>query len=308
MKILILGAGGVGGYFGGRMVEAGGDVTFLVRPGRAAQLAENGLVVRSRFGDIQRPVTAVQRNEISAPFDAVILTNKAYDLDDTLEAIAPAVGDDTAVIPLLNGLAHMDALDARFGAERVLGGICHIGVTMTPEGDIHHLNPLQVLTIGDRSGAPSEHGAAIAALLEGSPVKVVESDSIILNMWEKFVMLTSMASVTCLMRAAVGDIMETAEGEAVTLETLDECARVATASGFAPREKVLQRTKALQTERGSSFSASMLRDIERAGPIEGEHIVGDMVARARALGIATPNLRIALCHLQAYESRRSHDG
>lgn len=308
MRVLVLGAGAVGGYFGGRMAEAGADVTFLVRPGRAQQLAERGLVVRSKSGDIERPVPTVGRDAVGGPYDLVILTCKAYDLEDAMDAAAPAVGPQTAVLPLLNGLAHMEALDARFGAERVLGGICHIGATMTAEGDIRHLNPLQVLTLGVRSGAASAVGTAVADLLKDTPVKVVVSDTIMLNMWEKFVMLTAMAAMTCLMRGAVGDIMAAGEGEAVTLETLDECIRVATAAGYAPRAKVLDQTRALQTERGSTFSASMLRDIEKGGPIEGDHIVGDMIRRGRALGIATPNLRLAYCHLQAYEARRAREG
>ncbi len=307
MRILVLGAGAVGGYFGGRLAEAGADVTFLVRPGRAKQLAERGLVVRSKSGDIERPVPTVGRDSIPGPFDLVILTCKAYDLDDAMDAIAPAVGSETKILPLLNGLAHMEALDARFGEGRVLGGICHIGSTMTAEGDIRHLNPLQVLTLGPRSGVPSALCTGVAELLKDGPVKVVVSDGIMLNMWEKFVMLASMAAMTCLMRAAVGDIMEAKDGEAATLETLDECVRVATAAGYPPREKVLAQTRGLQTERGSTFSASMLRDIEKGGPIEGDHIVGDMLARARALDVATPNLRLAYCHLQAYQARRTRE-
>lgn len=307
MKTLILGAGAVGGYFGGRMAEAGGDVSFLVRPQRAAVLAERGLVVRSRSGDIERPVTTVTRDTIPGPYDLVILSCKAYDLEDAMEAVAPAVGEGTAILPLLNGLVHMEALDARFGAARVLGGICHIGATMTDTGEIRHLNPLQVITVGHRSGAASSQAQTLADLLADTPVKVVVSDNIMLSMWEKFVMLASMAAVTCLMRARVGDIMETDEGEAITLETLDECVRVASAAGYEPREKVVEQSRKLQTERGSIFSASMLRDIEKGGLIEGEHIIGDMIARARQLGVSTPNLRLALCHVQAYERRRDRE-
>jgi len=307
MRILVLGAGAVGGYFGGRLAEAGADVTFLVRPGRAAQLARHGLVVRSKSGDIERSVPAIGPGDVTAPFDLVILTCKAYDLEDAMGAVAPALGPGTAVLPLLNGLAHMDALDARFGADRILGGVCHIGATLTADGEIRHLNPLQVLTLGDRTGAPSATCEAVAAVLKDSPVKVVVTDAIVLGMWEKFVMLTSMAAATCLMRAAVGDIMEAADGEAIILETLDECARVATAAGYAPRAKTMEQVRTLQTERGSTFSASMLRDMEKGGRIEGEHILGDMIRRARALGVATPNLRLAYCHVQAYEARRARE-
>ena len=289
------------------MAEAGGDVSFLVRPQRAAALAEKGLVVRSPSGDIERPVTTVTRDAIPGPYDLVVLSCKSYDLEDAMDAIAPAVGEGTMILPLLNGLVHMDALDARFGAEKVLGGVCHIGATMNEDGEILHINPMQVVTAGSRSGDAPPQVQALADLVSETPAKLVISDDIMLSMWEKVVMLASMAAVTCLMRARVGDIMETADGEAITLETIDECVRIAVASGFTPREKVMERTRATQTQRGSLFSASMLRDIEKGGLIEGEHIIGDMVARARRLGVETPNLRMAYCHVQAYERRRDRE-
>ena len=133
-KLLFLGAGGVGGYFGGRLIEAGVDVSFLVRPARAASLSAQGLRVSSPHGDLTLPVKCVTRDSVLPDYDLVILAPKAYDLDDAMDAVAPAVGPATFVLPLLNGLAHLDALDARFGADRVLGGEAHIVATL--EADV----------------------------------------------------------------------------------------------------------------------------------------------------------------------------
>src|SRR5690606_12276361 len=155
MRILILGAGGTGGYFGGRLAQAGIDVTFLVRANRAAQLERDGLVIRSPLGDAALPVAHVTAEALPAlarerPFDLVILSCKAYDLDGSIDAIAPAVGAGTTVMPILNGLRHYAALDARFGRDAVLGGLCFISATKADDGDLVQLDKPARLTLGER--------------------------------------------------------------------------------------------------------------------------------------------------------------
>ena len=149
MRILVLGAGAIGGYFGGRLAEAGADVTFLVRPQRQRRLAEQGLVVKSPAGDIAPKVQTVLAGGIQAPYDVVLLTCKAYDLETALEAIAPAMGPKSVIIPMLNGLLHLDTLTRRFGRERVMGGGCYIGAMLSPEGYVIQMGDLHVLTFGE---------------------------------------------------------------------------------------------------------------------------------------------------------------
>ena len=126
MRILVVGAGAIGGYFGGRLLQAGSDVTFLVRPKRASELASAGLVIRSPAGDVtlKNPPT-VQADKLAETFDVVLLSCKAFDLEDAIKSFAPAVGPKTAIIPLLNGMLHLDVLDKKFGADRVLAGEPH---------------------------------------------------------------------------------------------------------------------------------------------------------------------------------------
>ena len=305
MKILVLGAGGVGGYFGGRLVEAGADVTFLVRERRAAELAADGLVIKSPCGDATLRVQIARAGESLTPFDIVLLCCKAYDLESAMDSIAPAMSGESAVLPLLNGLSHLDRLDRRFGAARVLGGVAQVAATIGAGGRIEHLNKLHRVVFGERDGKRSARATALAGLLATASFDSAVSDDIVLEMWEKFVMLATLAGMTCLMRASVGAIMATGEGEALMGEFLAECAAVATAAGHVPRTAFLERGRALVTERGSPFTASMLRDIERGGPTEGDHILGDLLRRARALGVATPLLRTAVCHVEAYEARRA---
>lgn len=304
MKILVLGAGGIGGYFGGRLTAAGADVTFLVRPRRAEQLKQIGLVIKSPRGDLQQPVATVLAEHLQPGYDLIFLTCKAYDLAAAIEAVAPAVDARTALLPALNGIRHVDVLKDKFGADRVLGGVAQIAVTLTPEGEILHLGEFHVLTFGKLSGQRSPRCEEFARICANADFTSRLSDNIQLELWEKFVFLCTLAGMTCLMRASVGAISRSDDGEALMREMLEECRRVATASGHEPRPEVLARYASLLTDRNSGFSASMLRDIERSGPIEGEHIVGDMLHRALQLGINAPLLRVAFSHLQAYEQGR----
>jgi 2-dehydropantoate 2-reductase len=304
MRFLVLGAGAVGGYFGGRLAEAGADVTFLVRPPRAALLKERGLVIESPLGDARLAVETATADTLSGSFDTVILTAKHYDFDGAAAAIGPAVGTTTAILPLLNGLVHLDRLDAAFGRDHVLGGVAYIGATLRPDGGIRHHNRLSGITFGERAGGLSERVREIAAAFAGTPVTAQASDNVMLDMWEKFVFITAMAGMNCLMRGSVGDIMAAAEGEALARDFLAECRTVAAAAGFPPRERFVAQIEALLTERGSANSASMRHDLESGAPTEGEAILGDLLRRAREFGVATPLLRAAVCHLQVYEARR----
>ncbi len=304
MRLLVLGAGGIGGYFGGRMAEAGADVTFLVRPGRAAQLARDGLMVRSAKGDIDRAVRFIGPESLAddGRHDAVLLTCKAYDLDPAIDDIAPAVANGARVVPMLNGMRHLDRLDAAFGRAAVAGGLCQIAATLAPTGEVRHLNRLHTLILGARAPGQERLVADFVDAAGGFDCRA--SDDIVQEMWEKFVMLATMAAMTCLMRATVGEIMQADDGEALMLATLAECDAVAAVAGHPARPAVLDRARGLLTERGSTFAASMLRDVERGGPDEGAPIVGDMLARSRAAGLGAPMLRVAWCHLQAHAARQ----
>ncbi|MGE0151881.1 MAG: 2-dehydropantoate 2-reductase [Reyranellaceae bacterium] len=304
MRVLVLGAGGTGGYFGGRLAEIGRDVTFLVRPKRAAELAARGLVIKSKEGDATLPVKTASAERPGGPYDIVLLTCKAYDLPSAMDSIAGAVGPGTAIVPLLNGLKHLEALDARFGKERVVGGLCQIGVTLGPQNEILHLDFAQNLVFGERAGGASDRLARFAALFAGTKATGRQSGSIMLEMWEKFVFLCALAAMSTLFRNTLGNIVQAPEGEAIARECFDECLAVARASGFAPRPDYVARMVPLLVEKGAPRKGSMARDIERGNRVEADHIVGDMLARARALGVKAPILRVSYNALKAYEVAR----
>jgi 2-dehydropantoate 2-reductase len=305
MRILVVGAGATGGYFGGRLLEAGRDVTFLVRPRRAAELAATGLVIRSPAGAFRhpRPATAGAA-DLHAPYDVVLLSCKAYDLDDAIRSFAPAVGPATAILPLLNGMRHLDVLDERFGKSAVLGGQCVISASLGEAGCIEHLNDSHLISYGERDGTRSARVAAIEAAFGGARFEARLSTTILQEMWEKWVLIATLAGVTCLMRATIGDIVAAGGGELATA-LLDECDAIAREQGFALREASRRRNVAMLTAPGSGFAASMLRDIERGGATEGEHVLGDLLRRRSAAGRTPSLLRIAYLHVCAYEARRA---
>lgn len=302
MKVLMLGAGATGGYFGGRMLEAGRDVSFLVREHRAAQLRGNGLVVRSPQGDLRLKPRVLISGHLHETFDLVILACKAYDLEGAMTAIAPAVGPETAILPLLNGLRHFELLDERFGTDRVLRGLCSIAVRLDSDGAIEHMSEMHALRFGEVDDRRTPRVEAIEALMQGCKFDGRASFSIQQAVWEKWVMLASLAGMTCLMHANVGQIVVAPEGRQLMLDTIDECASIAAAHGYAPRQHVLDGTRAILTEPGSRAKASMLRDLEQGGKVEADHILGDLIARGAKHGIAAPLLRAAHASLKIHEA------
>jgi 2-dehydropantoate 2-reductase len=304
MRVLVVGAGAIGGYFGGRLLRAGRDITFLVRPKRASELASSGLVIKSPNGDVtlKNPPT-VQADAIKDKFDVVLLSCKAYDLEDAIASFAPAVGPNTSIIPMLNGMRHLDTLDQKFGRERVLGGLCAIAVTLNEQREVVQLQPMQSLNFGERDSKKSDRVGAIAEVF--STVNgAVPSENVVRDMWEKWVFLASIAASTSLMRAPVGAIVAAPGGRDFLLGILDECSAVAKAAGHEPGGPFFQRVKGMLTAEGSPMTASMFRDIKAGAKVEADHVIGDMIARADAAKIPSPKLRTAYTHLKAYERLR----
>ena len=305
MRVLVVGAGAIGGYFGGRLLQARQDVTFLVRPKRASELAGAGLVIRSAAGEVtlKNPPT-VQADKLTAKFDVVLLSCKAFDLGDAIKSFAPAVGPKTVIIPLLNGMLHLDALDSKFGAECVLGGLCAIAVTLNEAREVVQLAPMQSLSFGERDGTMLERVRAIAEVFNSGNFGAVASEHIMQDMWEKWVFLASLAASTCLMRTSVGNILAVTGGNNFLLGMLDECSAVAGAEGHAPSGPFFQHTRGMLTADGSQMTASMFRDIKAGAAVEADHVIGDLIERGDAAKVPVPRLRIAYTHLKAYEKQR----
>ena len=306
MKILCLGAGGIGGYFGGRLAQAGADVTFLVRPRRHEQLARDGLVVHSPLGNFTLAVETVLAESLRPDYDLALFTCKAYDLELAIEAIAPAMqGKGCAVLPLLNGLAHFERLDQRFGADKVLGGTAQINVMLRKDGTVYHADTLQRLMFGERDRVKSARTEAFAAELGKTNIDWKLSEDIVQDLWEKIVFLSALAAITCLFRGNVREIMAAPGGREAMQRALAANIEIATREGHPPRTAPIEAAAKRLLDPEGTWSASMLRDLEGGGSVEADHIIGWMLERARRHRIDDTMLSLAYTHLKAYEARRA---
>lgn len=305
MKLLILGAGGVGGYFGGRLVEAGADVTFLVRPSRREQLEQEGLCIDSPMGNMRLRVKTVVASELHPEYSLVLLACKAYDLDSAMDAISPAMNGQCRILPLLNGIAHITGLDARYGSESILGGTCSLNTTLLGDGTIRHVGALQRLVFGERHARVSTITESLARELARTKIDWELSSNIEQELWEKLVLLSALAAATCLFRANIAEIQQAAEGTAAIERLLQANGEIATREGHPPRSAVMEFARKLLTDPTSALTASMLRDLEGGRAVESDHIIGWMLQKARQHSVDDSILALAYTHLKAYESRRA---
>lgn len=303
LRILVVGAGATGGYFGGRLSEAGRDVTFLVRQHRAEQLSADGLQIVSEHGDVTLRPTLITAGRIDGPYDLILVTVKAYALEQALTDFGPAVGPDTLILPTLNGLHHIDALAEKFGERAVLGGVCVVSTTLDAQGRVVQLAGMQDLTYGLRAGTAHPGIAAVDDGLQDAGFTARLTENIVPAMWQKWMMLSSVAAINCLMRGTVGEIVAAPAGVAFAEAMLAETSGVAAAAGYPLAEAGLAYIRTMVTTAGSTFSSSMYRDLQAGQRVEVDAIIGDLVRRADGLGVPVPLLKLALLNLEIYQGR-----
>ena len=302
MRILIVGAGAVGGYFGSRLAQAGRDLTFLVRPARAKQLRQDGLRIISPHGDAVITPKVIAAAEIEAPYDLVFLSVKAYALEAAMNDFTPAVGPRTMIFPVLNGMRHIDLLAKRFGEDAVIGGVCLVAAEIDNEGRIVQLADFQKLVYGERNGETTPRLKTLDATLQGAGFDARLSTDIMQAMWKKWFQLASLGAITCLMGGAIGEIVAIPGGADLSLEVVNESAAIATACGHTPSESLQSRHAAVMTAPGSSLTSSMYRDLRKGAPVEVDHILGDMIERGAVHGVAAPLLKAAFVNLRVYQA------
>jgi 2-dehydropantoate 2-reductase len=298
---LVVGAGATGGYFGGELAAAGRDVTFLVRPARAATLAERGLRIRTPEGEHVVEPRLITADAIDGEYDVIVLAVKAYALESAMADLAPAVGPGTVIVPLLNGMRHVDTLVERFGAEQVYGGVCMIAGTLTPEGDIVRMTGMHRLGYGPLDGADDRLDAVTEAL-SGAEFDSQPSGRIRADMWEKWVFLASLGAATTLMRGTVADILAAPGGPLFTEQLVDEALAIAGAAGYPPSEGAVAFLRAGISTPDVPTTSSMYRDLVAGLPVEAEEIVGDLVAYADRAGVAAPLFAAAYTSLAIYSA------
>ncbi|WP_448163054.1 2-dehydropantoate 2-reductase [Bacillus mobilis] len=301
MRILVLGAGGVGGFFGGRLVEKGEDVTFLVRSKRKQQLEGTGLVIRSVNGDFSFQPKLITKEDRTAPFDVILFSTKAYHLNEAIQDLKPFVGENTVIIPLLNGIAQVSLLQKEFGVEKVIGGLCFIETTLNDQGEIVQTSAANRLVFGEMKPQDSERIQHISKAFAGTKSSFVLSENITQDMWHKYLFITAMSGVTTLMRAPIGPIRESEGGRDFIQNLFEECVQIMKYIGAPVKEDIAQEHMKTIDKISYDMKSSMQRDMEKGSAIEGEHLQGYLLDIAKQSSIEAPLLGAVYQNLRVYE-------
>ncbi|HTZ98696.1 MAG TPA: 2-dehydropantoate 2-reductase [Candidatus Aquilonibacter sp.] len=304
MRILVVGAGAVGGYFGGRLAQAGRDVTFLVRAKRAEELKARGLEIISPYGNLNLQPQTITSDQIAGPYDVILLSVKSYGLAGAMDDFAAAVGPETMILPVLNGMRHMDLLADRFGKRAVLGGVCMVATEVDAEGRIRQLTNFQSLVYGELDGPVSARLRRFDETMRGAGFDAGTSENILRDMWQKWVQLATLGALTCLCRGTIGEIASAPGGAEFAVAVLHECAAIAGACGYPQSDAFLKGQTAILTAKASQLTSSMYRDLKKGAPVEAETIVGDLLERGRQRGVAAPILQAAYVSLSIYQRNR----
>jgi 2-dehydropantoate 2-reductase len=307
MRTLVIGAGATGGFFGGRLAQIGRDVTFLVRPARAEKLRRDGLEIISPLGNATIQAKLITAPELRArpqPFDLIILATKAYSLEAAIEDLAPAVGPDTTILPLLNGMRQLDMLDARFGPEHVIGGTCRINSDVDVEGRILQLSKLGDVTFGERNRERTPRIERIHAELTGALFDIILSPDVLAAMWHKWYILASLNTICILPQGTVGEVVAVPHGLTFANAAIDECIAIATANGYPPPDALVTSDRKRVTLPGSDLTSSMYRDMTKNAAVEADHVIGDLLVRGESHNVSTPLLRATYVRLKIYEAQR----
>lgn len=305
LRILVVGAGAVGGYFGARLAQAGRDVTFLVHSVRAKQLHRDGLRIVTPHGEAVLRPNLVQTGEIRSPYDLIILSVKAFALAAAMDDFAPAVGPQTIILPVLNGMRHIDLLTQRFNQDAVIGGLCRVATELDADGRVVQIADIQQLAYGERNGETTPRLKSVDATMQGAEFDASLSADITQAMWEKWVQLASLGAVCCLLRGPIGEIVAVPGGADVSLGILKECVAIATAYGHYPSDAFVQGHASAMTAPGSPLTSSMYRDLRKNAPVEVDHILGDLLERGSAHRVSAPLLQAAFVNLRVYQASLS---
>jgi 2-dehydropantoate 2-reductase len=301
---LIVGAGSVGGYFGGRLAVARRDVTFLVHPRRASQLAGGLIILSSQGEETVVPVKSIVAGDTAGEFDVILLAVKAYQLEGAIEDFAAYVSERSAILPVLNGMQHVDALRSRFGAHHVIGGVARLATTLDERGRILDQASFHDLSYGEWSGERSDRIVALDEFVRGAGFDARLSTEIEREMWEKWAMLAGLGAITCLLDGDIGQVARTPGGVDLVHALFGEVTAVIAAVWRPLSDPFKSQVLSLLTDRTSSLTASMYRDMKAGHRVEADQIIGDLVRRAAGRGVATPLLSTVLVRLKVYEQTR----
>ncbi len=304
MRVLVVGAGAVGGYFGGRLAERGKDVTFLVRERRRQQLKHEGLVIKSVHGDAALQVKTLLPGHPDDPYDLILLSVKAYHLDQALDSMSPYVGEHTTILPLLNGISHIGELGKQFGKEKVLGGLCFIESTLNRQGHIEQYSHAHEIVYGELSGEDTDRICRIGELFSGANMIARPSGQINLEMWKKYIFISALSGMTSIMRSSIGPILSSPYGRETYLRLLREIVAIARTEEPLIKEDTADRIFSIVEKLPPTMKSSLFRDMEKGLPIEADHLHGTLI-RLAPRGMDLPILKMIYSTLKVYQDQLS---
>lgn len=289
MRIVMMGAGGIGGYFGARLAAAGADVHFVARGAHLAALQQDGLFVESAGGAVTLPKVSASADPTAfGPVDLVVVGVKLWDTEAAAKAVLPLVEGGAAAVSFQNGVRKDEILREALGSDAVLGGVSYIAASIARPGVIRHVGAMQKLVFGEFGGAASARTAAFLAACEAAGIDAQISPDIGRATWEKFVFLAGLSAATSAMRSQIGPIREDARARAFLLGLMKEVVAVGRAGGVALPEDFAENRLAFCDTLPAQMTSSMNGDLERGGRLELPYLSGHVVEMGERLGVPTP--------------------
>ncbi|MFC4770029.1 ketopantoate reductase family protein [Effusibacillus consociatus] len=305
MKVTIVGAGAVGGYFGGRLQQAGFDVTYLVREKRAEQLTKTGLIIQSPCGNAElKPNLAVRAEDIDG-CDLIILGVKNYHLPGTIESLRPLVEKGAKILPLLNGVEHFDLLEQEFGKDAVLGGICQIITTLDAEGRILHTGKLHNIIFGPLQPSQREFCEHLADSAKDANMSLQLSEDVRVDIWSKYAFITAFSGVTTASRLSIDQVLMHEPTTEVFRLVLTEMWDLAKARGVQLSERFVENFIEQMYKLPAGSTSSMHQDFRKGLTLEVESLQGAAVRLARQAGVEVPTVRTLYGLIKPYENGAS---
>jgi len=305
MKIAVMGSGGVGGYFGGRLAQAGCDVTFIARGAHLAAMREHGLKIESPSGDIHVPhVKATDDPATIGPVGLVMFCVKLADTEAAARAIKPLFGPDTGIVSFQNGVQKDDILRRVFGEKAVMGGVGYIATTIARPGVIKHTGTMQRLLFGEYDGKRSARAEYLLEACRRAGINAELSEDIRRAIWEKFVFLVGLSGTTTTVRLPIGPIRENPHSRAFLFDIIQEAVAVGRAHGVALPEDYAQTRLAFCDGLPAEMTSSMHHDLDRGNPLEVGWLSGGVVDLGAAVGVPTPANRAVRAVLAPHERGR----
>ncbi len=305
MKIVIVGAGGVGGYFGGRLLEAGEDVHFIARGDHLRAMKTSGLKILSPLGDMHlRDLNCSQNPEDIGPSDIVLICVKLWATDDAISLLPPLLKSSTAVISLQNGVVAVETLLNNLDASHVVGGVSRIAALIEESGVIRHNGKMASLTFGELDGKKSQRTSDFLAACHNAKVNANISDDINTSIWEKFVQLVTMSSITALTRLPIGPNREDPDTKAVMTEIMEEVIKVGLQKGAKLPNNMLEQQLENIDKLPATMVASMCGDLRRHSKLELPWFAGKVVELGKQLGVSTPANQFIYAALKHHKDGR----